>query len=432
MSCSSRPGVVINNGISLRPGTAAPRRRIEIWRRERPCSWLRSWQMGDLRIRPYEATGPPPQDKAAHPTSSRCTKTASDKPSRATAACHSPDNSPSPTQTNLACGCCSCSFFAISRNTNGLFCGTSRPNPTTRSWSSAILSSARIALRSACRCLRSTGGTPLKIVLVLASDPRNDDKLVATDILHGDKVALELPQFPPRNQISQQRSPRAQIPGGLGEMDGADRRAPADPRRAQQIKAILQVLLVDVNDIRLQLGPLARNIVRRARVEKGGERPGSIIVRVAEFRPHHLGEFGALGSELVHPSMRRHPRNHRVPARRQSAAEIIEKDFSASPRAGAAAHQQDFHIVFSREFHGRHVPARISRNLLGHCCEPGLRDQNLPGCHRFKHLDPLVGSRFRRQRAGYFTRFHAPESAPVRDFGRTFAKRRRVHPHHPP
>src|SRR4051794_14834231 len=97
-------------------------------------------------------------------------------------------------------------------------------------------------------------------------------------------------------------------------MDGADRGAAADPRRTQQVEAVLQVLLVDVNDIRLQIGPLARNMVRRARVEYGGKRPGSMIVRVAELRPDHLGEFGTLGSKLVHPRMRRYPRHHRVPA----------------------------------------------------------------------------------------------------------------------
>src|SRR5258707_15853952 len=115
-------------------------------------------------------------------------------------------------------------------------------------------------------------------------------------------------------------------------MDGADRRASTESRRAQKVKAILQILLVDVNYIRLQLGPLARNIVRRARVQKGGERPGSIIVRVAEFRSDHLRDFFTLGSELVHQGMRSHPGNHRVAALCQSAPELLEECLSPSSR----------------------------------------------------------------------------------------------------
>ena len=60
--------------------------------------------------------------------------------------------------------------------------------------------------------------------------------------------------------------------------------------RSQKIEAIFQILLIYVNDVRLQRFPLAGNFVGNSPVESGRNRPRFVVIRVTIMSSNYFAE----------------------------------------------------------------------------------------------------------------------------------------------
>src|SRR5262245_11706011 len=97
-------------------------------------------------------------------------------------------------------------------------------------------------------------------------------------------------------------------------MDGTNARNPAVPHGTQQIEAVLQILLVDVNYIRSKRLPLARNTAGDIPIKTGGERAQWIIIGIFVIGTDYAGKLHATRSEFVHPRVSWNPHEHFVAA----------------------------------------------------------------------------------------------------------------------
>src|SRR6266403_4743953 len=103
----------------------------------------------------------------------------------------------------------------------------------------------------------------------------------AARFVDGDQCPIVIPKTSPRDPIAQPVQMRAQVTRRLRQVDRTDTRHAAMVGSSQKIEAIFQILLIYVNDVRLQRFPLAGNFVGSSPVESGRKRARLVVIHIA-------------------------------------------------------------------------------------------------------------------------------------------------------
>ena len=123
--------------------------------------------------------------------------------------------------------------------------------------------------------------------------------------LHGNIRTFVAPETSSGQPVAQPGNTGTQERRRLRDVHSAKTRKRQKIGGPQQVQAILEILLVQMNHVGLQLFPFGRQPMRGAQVQTRGHNSGLVIVKVPVWRANDLTDVRKTAGQFIHARMLR-------------------------------------------------------------------------------------------------------------------------------